>query len=349
MDCSARARTFLYLEKSMKNKNINALLVYIAIIVILFLMPVLLQGATYYIHVLILCALNVMLAISLRTITVSGQMSLGHVGFMGIGAYTSASLVSHLGLPVYLSVIIGAVAAAIVALVIAYPVTRVKTIYLAMLTLFFGEIIRLVFTEWRGMTGGESGMSGIKAFENINFFGLFTVNFASRITNYYFILILTLLVVLFFYLLDRSYYGKTIKAIAQDEQLASSSGIDVTGIKITVFCICCFIAGLSGSLYAHYVQVLTPNLFGITPSLYAVIYVVVGGTKRFAGAIVGAVLLTLVPELASGLQEYKPFIYVAVLYLVVFLLPGGLVDLPARIRLWFKPSNRSELKNAQNN
>ena len=304
---------------------------YILLIILIFMVPIFIKSE-YYLHVLILCAINIILASSLRAITTTGQISLGHAGFMSIGAYTSAVLAMKFGISTYAALLLGGVAAMVLAAIIAYPVTRVRTVYFAMLTLFLGEVIRLVMTEERAITAGSSGLMGIPPLGTISILGLFSVDFTTRLPNYYFVLVLMLITLLFLYSVDRSYIGMTFKSIAQDDFLASSIGVNVARFKAIIFCIGCFFAGLAGSFYAHYMSVLTPDSFGLFYSIYVIVYVVVGGSRRFAGAIIGALILTLIPEVFRILKEYQPFVFVAVLYLVVFLLPGGLVDLPGLIK-----------------
>lgn len=301
------------------------------LIILIFVVPIFIKSQ-YYLHVLILCAINIILASSLRAITTTGQISLGHAGFMSIGAYTSAILAMKLGLSTYAALVLGGVAAMVVAAIIAYPVTRVRTVYFAMLTLFLGEVIRLVMTEGRAITAGTSGLMNIPHLDNILLLGLYSINFATKLPNLYFILVLMLITLLFLYSIDRSYIGITFKAVSQDDSLAASTGINVARFKAMIFYTGCFFAGLAGSFYAHYMSVLTPDSFGLFYSIYILIYVIVGGQGRFSGAIIGALILTLIPEIFRVLKEYQPYIFVVVLYLVVFLLPGGLVDLPGLIR-----------------
>ena len=304
---------------------------YVLLVLMAFFLPIFIKNE-YYLHVLILSVINIILASSLRAMTTSGQVSLGHAGFMSVGAYTSAILAMKFGLSTYISLLLGGVAAMALAAIIAYPITRVRTVYFAMLTLFIGEVIRLVMTEQRAITGGTSGLLNIPRLDTISFLGLFNIGFATKLSNYYFVLILMLIILLFLYSVERSFIGMTFKAISQDDSLASSTGINVARFKAIIFCIGCLFAGLAGSFYAHYISVLTPDSFGILNSIYIIIYMVVGGSRRFAGAIVGAFILTLVPEIFRPLKEYQPFVFVAVLYLVVFLLPGGLSDLPGLIK-----------------
>jgi branched-chain amino acid transport system permease protein len=172
---------------------------------------------------------------------------------------------------------------------------------------------------------------------NIPSFGTATVlgmviDFNSKLPNLYFVLILMVIVLFFLYGLDRSYIGMTLKAISQDESLAASIGINVARSKAIIFCIGCFIAGLAGGFYAHYWGILNPDSFGLFHSIYLLIYMIVGGTDRFIGAVIGAFVLTLLPEVSRVFQEYQPLVFVAVLYLVVFLLPKGMVELPQQIK-----------------
>jgi len=311
--------------------KISRIIAYVVLLAFIFSLPTIVRGNGYYIHVLILCVVNVILASSLRAITTTGQISLGHAGFMSVGAYTCAILVMKLGFSAYAGMVLGGLVAALLAIIIAFPVTRVKTLYLAMLTLFLGVFISLGLTEFRSVTGGTSGIIGIPALNKISILGI-NIDFATRAANFYFISIVMLIVLVFLYSLDQSYVGKTFKAIAQDEALASSTGINVTKYKVAIFCIGCFIAGVAGGFDAHYLTVITPDSFGIFPSIYIIIYVIVGGPNRFAGAIIGAVVLTIVPEAFRAFKEYQPLFFVAVLYLVVFLLPGGLVTIPQYLR-----------------
>ncbi len=306
--------------------------IYILLIALVFIVPIFIRN-DYYLYILVLCAINIILTSSLRTIATTGQVSIGHAGFKCIGAYVSAILAMRLGLSPYVSMLAGGLAAMVVAGIIAYPITRVRTVYFAMLTMFFGILVTLVMTELRSVTNGTSGLINIPPLGTISILE-FSIDFSTKLPNFYFALILMLIILLFLYTLDRSYIGKTLKAIAQDYSLASSVGINVAKYKAIVFCIGCFIAGLAGSFYAHFVGVLVPNSFNIFQSIYLLIYMIVGGSGRFGGAIIGAFILTLLPEAFRVFHEYQPLIFVAVLYIVVFLLPGGLVNLPDEIRHW---------------
>jgi branched-chain amino acid transport system permease protein len=307
------------------------ILTLVIILVILFVIPTFITDQ-YLMHVLIICAINIIMAVSLRAITTTGQVSLGHACFMSIGAYTAGIVVTKLGFSTYAGLILGGIAATAMALIIAYPITRVKTVYFAMLTMFLGEVIRLVFTEARDVTGGTNGMHNIPHLGTISIPGLFAIQFTAKVPNYYFILVIMLIIILILYSIDRSRIGMICKSIDQDNSLAASIGVHTANFKAIMFCTGCFFAGIAGSFYACYNTILTPDSFGLFPSIYVIVYIVVGGQQRFAGAIIGALILTLIPELLRSLKEYQPFVFVGVLYLVVFLLPGGLVSLPQYLK-----------------
>jgi branched-chain amino acid transport system permease protein len=273
-------------------------------------------------------------------------MSLGHAGFMAIGAYTSALLVMKLGLSSWAALPLGGIAAALLALLVGYPFVRVKRVYFAMLTLFTGEVIRLVILAWRDMTGGSSGLLSIPPPDSLSFFGLFNITFDSKVPYYYFVLVLVLISLLFLYRIESSRVGRTLVAIQQGDFVAESVGIDVTGLKVFAWCVGCFFAGIAGSFYAHYVLNLTPNSFSVLQAIYIVVYMIMGGRRRFSGPILGAFILTLLPEFLRPLKEYQPFVFVGILFLIIFLLPDGLVSLPEAVKSRIRRLRRTSLGNA---
>ena len=304
---------------------------YLSLMLFGFLMPIFIKGNEYFLHIYILCAINVILANSLRAIAISGQMSIGQAGFMAVGAYTSAVLVTKFNVPVYGAMMIGGLAAMALAALVGFPLSRVRSVYFVMVTMFLGEVIRLLVFEWRGMTGGSTGMMGIPKPEGFSLLGITQIDFSSRFHFCYLALLILIFVLIVLYRIERSQLGIALAGVGQEEALASSIGINVARYKVLIFCIGSLFTGLAGALYAHYMTVLNPDSFGTFASLYILVYVVVGG-KKFVGPIIGAVLLTLLPEVSSGLNEYQPFVFVLVLFLVVFLIPGGLTDLPSIIK-----------------
>jgi branched-chain amino acid transport system permease protein len=304
---------------------------YAALVVLLFLVPLFIKGA-YFLHILIMAGIAVILTSSLRTIATTGQISLAHAGFMAVGAYTSALLVMKLNFSYWVALPLGGISAALLALLIGYPFVRVKRVYFAMLTLFMGAIIRLTIMEWRDLTHGTSGLLNIPLPNSIVIPGLLNIAFDSKVTYYYLILTLVLISLLFLYRIDSSRVGRILLAIQQGDYVAESVGIHVTNFKVLALCVGCFFAGITGSFYAHYIKVLTPDSFGLLQAIYIVVYMVVGGRRRFYGAIVGAFILSLLPEFFRVLKEYQPFVFVGILLVIIFLLPEGLVSLPEAVK-----------------
>lgn len=310
-------------RKGFPSHNIH----YISLALFGCLLPLFIKGNEYFLHIYILCTINVILANSLRSIAISGQMSIGQAGFMAVGAYTSAILATKFNMPVYGALVMGGLASMALAALVGFPLSRVRSVYFVMVTMFLGEVIRLLVFEWRGMTGGSTGMMGIPKPETFSLLGIAQIDFSNRFYFCYLALLILIFILVVLYRIERSQLGVALAGVGQEEALSSSVGINVAKYKVLIFCIGSLFTGLAGALYAHYMTVLNPDSFGTFASLYILVYVVVGG-KKFAGPIIGAVLLTVIPEVSSGLKEYQPFVFVLVLFLVVFLVPGGVSDLP---------------------
>jgi len=315
------------------------------LIVIVFLLPWVLRSRDYYVIVLILCAINVMLAGSFRLIASVGQMSMGTMAFAGIGGYTSAILMMKLSLPFWAAFPLAGLASTAVAAAVAFPFVRVMGIYFAMLTLFFGEIVRLIMSEWGSMTGGSTGLLNIPSIGILSFAGM-SIDFGHLLPYSYFVLVIMFLTLAIFYRIDRSRLGTMLPAIERDEGVSASVGINVIKYKVATFCLGSFFIGLAGSLYAHHLRVLNPDTFGLFPSIYILIYAVTGGRKRFPGPIIGAVVLTVVPEASRVLKEYQPLIFVVVLFLVLFFMRDGLVSLPGKIAARMRAPREGRAANA---
>lgn len=291
-------------------------------------------GSEYWFAIFTIVLINVLLASSLRTLFLIGRISLGHVGFMLIGAYGSALLSMRLGLPLWISVPLAGVMAALVALVVAYPFLRVAGIYFAMLTLLAAETLRLVAFNWRGLTGGSLGLTGIPGPGPLQLPGAGAIELAAINRYYYLALLVVALSLLALYLLERSDLGLKWRAIRDAEMLAQSVGVPVMAYKVANFVIACFFAGLAGGLYAHFQRGLdaeATSRFGALMSMYLVVYLVVGGQGRFLGPAVGATLLTIVSQLAGVAKEYQPIVVGLIAILVTVFMPGGIAGVIPRL------------------
>ena len=302
-----------------------------ALVVLLFLLPLFIEQP-YYLHIFIITLIHIIVVSSLRTIALSGQVSVGHAAFMGIGAYFSGVISKELGLNPWLAIPLGGLAAMTIAVLVGYPFTRVRAIYFSMVSLFGGmaivNIIR-VAQKWTGAIG----LTGIPPLSPIDIPGVVTITFlGEKVPYYYFTLLLTLVCLLVLYRIEHCRIGMTWKGIAQSYLVASSVGINEAGFRVLALAVGCFFAGIAGAWYAHYNLVLTPPTFGFLPSIFLVMYMLVGGRHRFAGPIVGTAILVMVPELFRGLKEFAPLLLGAIMVIVVFLMPQGIAGLFDQIK-----------------
>ncbi|MBI5601770.1 MAG: branched-chain amino acid ABC transporter permease [Deltaproteobacteria bacterium] len=299
-------------------------------LIVLLLAPLFLNN--YRLHLANLVLIYVLLTSSLRTIYISGQLSLGHAAFMGIGAYTSAILAKHAGWTPWATIPIGGLSAMVAGILIGFPFSRLRAIYFSMASLFFGIMITALTGVIPDLTGYLGGMPGIP-----RLFGF------SKIPYYYFFLVLTLLCLLVIYRIEHSRIGMTLMGVAQSYLAASSRGINEAGARIQALGIGCFFAGLAGAVYAHYNTFIAPSNFSMLPSIFLVVYLLAGGTGSFAGPIVGAFILYLVPYVMGGLKGYTPFFLAGLLAVVIFLIPKGIVSLPEQISSWIKNKRQQKV------
>ena len=285
------------------------------------------RGESYLVYVAGLAGINVVLAVSLNVVNgFTGQFSLGHAGFMAVGGYVAAAITIAVGseyqlsgIPTWLSdqllffaaTIAGGVCAAVAGLVVGFPSLRLRGDYLAIVTLGFGEIIRVVIENMHAV-GGATGMSGVPPSSNV-FWVLFWAG----------------AVVLVSHRLLRSSHGRALLAVREDEIAAEAMGVDTTGYKVRAFAISAFFAGVAGSLLGHYLQILTPKDFTFVRSIEIVAMVVLGGIGSISGAVVAAVLLTVLPEALRPLQDYtgvdfRMVIYAGLLVVLMLARPQGL-------------------------
>ena len=281
----------------------------------------------YYMRVLMLCGISVILAVSLNLINgFTGQFSIGHAGFMAVGAYVSAVFSLHLGagwvrslaalgLPesmaqgatLLAALLIGGAAAAVAGYLVGLPSLRLRGDYLAIVTLGFGEIIRVLITNIDAV-GAARGLPGIPGWANFFWVGLWVV-----------------VVVLVSMRLARSTHGRALFAIRDDEVAAEALGVDTTSYKVLAFVLGSFFAGIAGGLFAHYNAYLHPNSFTFLKSIEVIAMVVLGGTGSVTGAILAAIVLTILPEALRSAQELRMVIYSLMLIVLMITRPQGLL------------------------
>lgn len=297
------------------------------ILVLLALLPLMIKSQ-YQFHVFNLTLIYIIAASSLRTIALSGQISIGHAAFMGLGAYVSGILALEVGLSPWLCVPLAALTTMAAGFLFGFPLTRLRSIYFSMVSLFAGMAIVALIGVFERYTGGDAGLIGIPPLPAIPLPGGGEISFiASKIHFYYLMLIITVACLLVLHRIENCRIGVKFKAIDQSFMVASSVGINETRYRILAIAVGCFFAGLAGALYAHYTMNLTRGTFDFLASINLLIYVLVGGLSSFAGPVVGAAVLIVVPEYLRFLKEYTPFIFGGIMLLVAFLMPQGISGL----------------------
>lgn len=252
---------------------------------------------------------NIMLAVSLNLVTgFLGELSLGHAGFMSIGAYSSALLSIALSntfppvLAFFTALICGGISAAFFGFLIGVPVLRLRGDYLAIVTLAFGEIIKSIINYLK-ITGGSKGLSKIPLYSD---YKNFTVVFV----------IMVITIVLISNLID-SRDGRAIKSIRDNDIAAESIGINISRYKVMAFVIAAGFAGIAGALYAHNVGIIKPGIFDYNKSIEILVFVVLGGMGNIPGSIISAIILTLLPEFLRGADNLRMLLYAIVLIVMM--------------------------------
>ena len=301
-----------------------------ASIVVLGLLPVFVNSA-YTLHIFILTFIYVIVTVSLRTITTSGQFPLAQGAFMGVGAYAAGMASRWLGWSCWLTIPSAALFTAALGILIGYPFSRLRMLYYAMGSLFFGlGVVQIIYAlgDW---TGGYSGFTGVHP--------IFT---GSKVPYYYLCLGLAVVCSAALYRFEFSRIGQNLKAIHQSHEVASSVGINEAWYRVMVVGVGCFFAGLAGACYAHYNLVISAASFNLGATLGLFMGVLVGGIGSFAGPIVGTFILTLFPEFFRDLKIYSPLVSAAILLIAVYLFPQGLVGLPRIMWSWYVGRGKRE-------
>ncbi len=291
----------------MKNKK-N--IIYAVIAVVIFIALVALNNlgllSRQYQGLLVPIGVNIMLAVSLNLIVgFLGELSLGHAGFMSVGAYAGCLFTVHANLPAAVEMpiafIIGGLAAAVFGLIIGIPALRLKGDYLAIVTLGFGEIIRSVFNSL-DILGGSGGLKGI-----------------DKSSNYIIAYVLVVITILVISNLINSRHGRAVKAIRDNVIAAESVGVNVVYYKILAFVLSAFFAGVAGVLYGHNLAILKPATFDFNKSIEILVMVVLGGMGNIPGSIIAAVILTMLPEVLRFLADYRMLLYaIALIAMMLF-------------------------------
>lgn len=288
------------------------------VIAVLLVLPFILPN-NYYMDLAIRMAINAIIVIGLNLlIGFAGQISLGHAGFLGIGAYASAVLPTHFGFHPLLAMAAGAAATAVIAGVVAKPIFKLKGNYLAMATLGLGIIINIALRNEAQWTGGPDGMA-------VPAFALFGVELSSDKQWYWVVAALLVISVWASLNIIDSPFGRALRALHGSEVASQVVGVNIVRYKVSIFVLSAVFASIMGSITAHYIGFVTPNFADFFHSIELVTMVVVGGMASVFGSIVGAVLLTALPQALATFEGWETVVFGSVLMLCMIFLPKGLV------------------------
>ena len=288
----------------------------------------------YHLHILIMAGIFAVLALSLNLLLgYTGQLSLGHAAFFGIGAYASALLSVKLEWSPWIGLLAAIVLPGLAGYVIGRLALKLRGAYFVLLTISFAGCVSLVSVNWMDLTNGPLGIPGVPPVE-IALPGLSTLSLRSKSAYYYLVLAAVVLAYLLCLALIRSRVGRALVALRENETLAASVGIDATHYLVLAAVASAAMAGFAGGLYAHYTRFVSPEVFLFTYTITMVIMVVAGGKGTLAGPVVGAVLFTVLPEALRELTSYQwqMLLYGVLLIAVLFFMPEGIV--PALRAAW---------------
>ena len=270
-----------------------------------------------YSNLVLTVGINALLALSIWLTLSCGLLAMANAAFMGIGAYTASLLTMNAGLPFPVALAGGILAPTLVALLIGSPTLRLSGVYLAMATLAFGEVVRVLILNAESWTGGALGLNGI-----------------PQLTQWWHVVAALVVTLLILWRLRRSRTGRAFEAIKEDAVAASLMGIGVLPHKMLAFSLGAGIAGLAGALNAHLTFFIGPSEFGFDRGVDILTMTILGGTGGLTGPVLGALIITVLPELLRSFQDFRTMVNGAILVLIVLFLPKGLWD-PSRFRQWF--------------
>jgi len=290
----------------------------IAVIILPFLIQLLDYQSEYLIRIATMAGVYVILALGLSLILgYTGQLSMGHAAFYGIGAYTAALLSLHMNFPFWLTIPIAGLMGCLFGFLLGLPTLRVKEDYLAIVTLAFGELVRLTMLNWFSLTRGPMGLPNIPPPV------LFGYTLDSSIQFYYLCLVLVILTIYSINRLVHSSFGREMIAIREDEIAADAMGVNVTQVKVIVFALAGMYAGLVGGFFAHFNGFISPDNFNFNESVSVLLMIVLGGIDSIPGVILGATILTILPEALRGIGAWRMVIYGLLMVVLILLKPQG--------------------------
>lgn len=303
-----------------------------AVIILAVALPFLLRE--YFLYVLILLVINIIVVASFRLTSTMGNWNMSHISLVGLGGYISVILTTTLGWPFWLTMPLAGLGVALFALMLSYPLVKITGFAFFIASFAAGEAMRLTWTRLRVPFGAHEGITGVPLPQ---FPG---VDFGEPIPYYFLALAIAALCLLIMYRVEKSRIGDTFKAVASDENLSRSVGINISKYKTLAIVTGSLFASIAGVLFVHHWGFVDPTSFSFVSTLYLLVWMIVGGVKTFTGPIIGLIALTIVRELLLPLEAWLPMFYGVILILTLLFLPGGLESLPKRLSLLIRKVRR---------
>ncbi len=296
-----------------------------------------LSDSMYILNLLTLMLIFIIFASAWNLLAFSGQGSLGHAAFFGIGAYASTLIAVQSGISPFVTIFLGAAVAAFIGILIGLTCVRLKEWFLAMVTFGFAIIVQtLTVSVFAPVTGGWDGIASPR---------LLSPSIPGyQLIEYYAILVITIASLAAIWYIMKSRIGLAFLAIRENELEARAAGVDPVRYRLLAFAMSAYLAGVAGALQIHHIGYLTPELYGVDNSFWPVIYVILGGLGTLAGPVIGTIVLTVIWEglKTTGLTFGRYIIVGILLILTIIFLPKGLVNLPERVQAWWKARGRKE-------
>lgn len=309
----------------MKKRKINGSVLFLTVFVIVAAVLPLFLKKQYYTNLMVQVLISIITVTGLNFITgLTGQMNLGTAGIFALGAYTSALLTTKLQVNAWLGLLAAIGMGLLIGICLGYPSLRLRGVYLALTTIGFSEVVRILITNMISFTGGSAGVSGIPPFE------LFGYAFKKNVPTFYLYLVFVVILLIFAQRVVKSKWGRMLKAIKDNPDALETSGVNVAWPKIMAFTLCSVYGCIAGCLYAHFIRFIFPDEYTINYSINYVFMLIIGGIGSVPGAVIGTVFVMVVPEVLRFLESYYWLIFSIIALLFVIFMPYGLVSLAGK-------------------
>lgn len=319
-----------------KRKIRKSMILLVLALIVVAALPIFLKKQ-YYTNLMVQVLINIIIVTGLNFITgLTGQMNLGTAGIFALGAYTSALLTTKLGVNAWFGLLASIVMGLLIGICLGYPSLRLKGVYLALTTIGFSEVVRILITNAIGFTGGSAGVNRIPPFI------LFGYEFKNNVSTYYLYLVFTVILLIFAQRIVKSKWGRMLKAIRDNSEALETSGVNVTWPKIMAFTLAAVYGCIAGCMYSHFIRFIFPDEYTINFSINYVFMLIIGGIGTVPGAVIGTIFVMIVPEVLRFLEGYYWLVFSIIALLFVIFLPNGLVSIFSGNRRLFGAHKRKK-------